>query len=82
MKQGETKSAALLDSAAILQELSNTESSPIPRLIILIPFRSEYNGVPSTPPMSVTLEGVEVDRLFELLKEYYSYEPVLQTAPR
>jgi hypothetical protein len=71
MKQFERIAVALSDATAVIQEKSCREESLIPSLTIMIPFREAYNGQESTPPMSITLFGSEVDNLLNLLCDYY-----------
>lgn len=73
MKQFGALSVALSDGAATLIECSNSELVKWPRLTIMTPHRPGLADDHDLPPMSVKLEGEEVEALYLFLKRYYEH---------
>ena len=78
MKQLERKAVAIGNDCAVIQECSNIETRPIPRLIL---HSSQYaeEGV-MFPAASIIFYGGGVRTLYEFLRDYYA-NPTGQDRP-
>lgn len=70
MKQNERKAVAIGNDSAVIQECSNNEARPIPRLILHSAQYAE-EGV-MFPAASIMFYGAGVRTLYEFLRDYYS----------
>jgi hypothetical protein len=73
MKQGEVRSVALGENAAVLRECSNTENVKIPRLTLHVGQYAEEGN--TYPAQTATVFGQCVRDLYEMLRGYYSERP-------
>ena len=70
MKQNERKAVAIGNDSAVIQECSNNEARPVPRLILHSAQYAE-EGV-MFPAASIMFYGAGVRTLYEFLRDYYS----------
>jgi hypothetical protein len=78
MKQNERKAVAIGNDSAVIQECSNNEARPVPRLILHSAQYAE-EGV-MFPAASIMFYGAGVRTLYEFLRDYYSNPCVLPPA--
>jgi len=78
MKQNERKAVAIGNDSAVIQECSNNEARPVPRLILHSAQYAE-EGV-MFPAASIMFYGAGVRTLYEFLRDYYSNPRVDGTA--
>jgi len=74
MKQNERKAVAIGNDSAVIQECSNNEARPVPRLILHSAQYAE-EGV-MFPAASIMFYGAGVRTLYEFLRDYYSNNAV------